>query len=134
MIKSSWFLHIFVQIKFSSAINMQRKGCIKSFPCSGLLLPFYELMKLSLGNFLFTGLFYGELITPAFTIYLYFCQKHTQKAANLTFCLILPAAKVPWWFFGVQFSNNTTCRAAKAYQGLFIIVHQKRLYQCILNR
>ena len=61
-------------------------------------------VKLSLGIF-FTGLFNGELITPAFSIYIYFDQKHTpKKAANLMFRLILPAAKVPWWFLGVQFS------------------------------
>ena len=30
----------------SSTINMQKTGSIKSLPCSGLLLPFYELMKL----------------------------------------------------------------------------------------
>ena len=37
-------------------------------------------VKLSLGVFFFTGMFNGELITPAFRIYLYFCQKHTPKS------------------------------------------------------
>ena len=46
VIKASLFFHISVQINFSSTINMQRKGSMKSLPCSGLLLPFYELMKL----------------------------------------------------------------------------------------
>ena len=37
-------------------------------------------VKLSLGIFFFSGLFNGELITPSFRIYLYFCQKHTPKS------------------------------------------------------
>ena len=37
---------IYVQINFSSTNNIQRNGSIKSLPCSGLLLPLYELMKL----------------------------------------------------------------------------------------
>ena len=32
--------------KFSSAINVQSNGSIKSLPCSGLLLPSYEIIKL----------------------------------------------------------------------------------------
>ena len=46
VIKASLFFHISVQINFSSTINMQRNGSMKSLPCSGLLLPLYELMKL----------------------------------------------------------------------------------------
>ena len=46
VIKASSFFHISVQINFSSTIKMQRYGSIKSLPCSGLLLPLYELMKL----------------------------------------------------------------------------------------
>ena len=46
VIKASWFSHISVQINISYTINMQRNGSIKSLPCSGLLLPLYELMKL----------------------------------------------------------------------------------------
>ena len=40
------FLHFTVQIYFPFITNMQWKGSIKSLPCWGLLLPFYELMKL----------------------------------------------------------------------------------------
>ena len=43
---------------------------------------------------------------PAFRINLYFCQKHTPKAANFMFRLVLPVVKVPWWFLGVQYSFN----------------------------
>ena len=47
-------------------------------------------LVVTLGNFLFSEPFDGEFIKPAFLIYLYFCQKHTQKASHLTFHLILP--------------------------------------------
>ena len=46
VIKAPWSFHISVQINFFTTINMQRNGSIKSLPCSGLLLPLYELMKL----------------------------------------------------------------------------------------
>ena len=46
MIRPSWFFHITVKINFSSTINMQLKGSTKRMPFRGLLLPFYELMKL----------------------------------------------------------------------------------------
>ena len=47
--------------------------------------------ELVLGNFLHSELFNGELFTPAFRIYLYFCQKHTPKSRKFNVCLILPA-------------------------------------------
>ena len=40
------FFHISVQINFSTTINMQRNGSIKSLSCSGLLLQLYDFMKL----------------------------------------------------------------------------------------
>ena len=40
------FFHISVQINVSSTINMQTKVSIESLPSRGLLLSFYELMKL----------------------------------------------------------------------------------------
>ena len=44
------------------------------------------------GNYLHSELFNGELITPAFRIYLKFLSKTcTKKATNLSFCLILAA-------------------------------------------
>ena len=43
-----FFLHISVQITFSSNINMQIKGFIKILPWSGLLLPFYEFMNIEM--------------------------------------------------------------------------------------
>ena len=38
--------HISVQLNVPSTIDMQTKGYIESLPCRGLLLSFYELMKL----------------------------------------------------------------------------------------
>ena len=43
-IKGSELPGFSLQINVSSTVNMQRKGSIKSLPCSGLLLTFYELM------------------------------------------------------------------------------------------
>ena len=40
------FLVCPVEINVSFTIIMQRKGSVKSLPCNGVLLPFYELMKL----------------------------------------------------------------------------------------
>ena len=38
--------------------------------------------------------------------YTFIVVKNThQKAANLMFRLILPAAMVPWWFLGVQYDQ-----------------------------
>ena len=87
----------------SFTINMRQKGFIKSLPCRGLVLPFYELMKLGVlakwklklpknqNRYIFDldhvryflGIFFilfnGELITPAFRIDLHFCPKTTPK-------------------------------------------------------
>ena len=110
---------ISVQINVSSTINMQKKGSIKSSPCRGLLLSFYDILKLGvlakwslklyfwswsfqvvLGNFLFSELFNGEFFPPAFRIYLYFCQKHRPKSRKFN---VLPnftsgtgSLVVPW--------------------------------------
>ena len=46
-------------------------------------------------NLHFTGLFYGELIIPAFRIYLYFCQKHTPKSNIVWLQVIKYANKNP---------------------------------------
>ena len=62
-----------------------------------------DRVKLSLGIFFFSDLFIGEVFLPAFRIYLYFCQNTHQKAESLMVFLILPVAKVPWWFLGVQY-------------------------------
>ena len=126
MSRASWFFHTPVQINLSSTINMQTKGSIKSLPCRGLLLSFYELMKLGVlakwtlkwplnqeviffilivlscpWDF-FSELFNGKFFSPAFRIYLHFCQNTHQKAANLTFGLILPVTIIPGWFLGGQ--------------------------------
>ena len=39
-----------------------------------------DLVKLSLGIFFLSELFNREYFSPAFRIYLYFCQKHTPKS------------------------------------------------------
>ena len=39
-----------------------------------------DCVRLSLGIFLFSDLFNGEFFSPAFRIYLYFCQQHTPKS------------------------------------------------------
>ena len=99
---------------------MQRKYSIKSLPGSGLLLPFYELMKLgvlakltlkwslnlvklSFGIFFLLGCLMVSLLHQLYDIPLFFVKNTHQKAANFTFCLTLPAAMFPWWFLGVQF-------------------------------
>ena len=41
--------------------------------------PKYWSCQVVLGNFLFSELFIREYFSPAFRIYLYFCQKHTPK-------------------------------------------------------
>ena len=69
---------------------------------SGSYILDLDRVKLSLGIF-FSDWFNGEFFSPAFRIYVYFSQKHTQKAANFMFYQILPVAKVPWWFLGVQY-------------------------------
>ena len=46
MIRASWFSHISVQINFRPLWICKERGPIKRLPWSGLLLPFYELMKL----------------------------------------------------------------------------------------
>ena len=35
-----------------------------------------------------------------------FVKDTHQKAANFTFCLILPVRMVPWWFLGGQFNQE----------------------------
>ena len=104
-----FFSHMSVKIKFSSTINMQRKGSKKRLPCRGLL-PFYEIMKLGylqnahlngpkiknlyffyldhvklfFQNTLHSQLFNCELITPALRMNLHFSQKHTPKSPKLS--------------------------------------------------
>ena len=57
-------------------------------------------VKLSLRKILFTGLFNAELITPAFRIYLYFCQKHKPKSRKINVLPNFTCSKgslvVPW--------------------------------------
>ena len=109
-----FFLHISVQINVSSTINMPTKGSIKSLPCRGLLLLFYEFMKLgilalnsqsyildldrvklSLGIFLFSELFNEEIFVTSFQDLPFLCQKHTPKSRKFIVCLILPVANGP---------------------------------------
>ena len=53
-----------------------------------------------LGNFLHSEQFIGGIITPAFRIYLHFCQKYTQNSHKLsvthTFCCGNGSLVVPW--------------------------------------
>ena len=46
--RATWFFHISVLIDVYFTINLQKKkrGSLKSLPCRGLLLSFYEFMKL----------------------------------------------------------------------------------------
>ena len=110
---------------------MQTKGSLKCLPCRGLLLSFYELLKLgvlakwniekalksrrhildrdclklSLGISFFLSCLMESFFTRFQDLPL-LLSKHThQKAANLTFRLILPVAKVPWWFLGMQYTS-----------------------------
>ena len=52
----------------------------------------YWSWEVVLGNFLHSELLYVELITPAFRIYLYFCQKYTPKSRKLS---VVP--QFSWW-------------------------------------
>ena len=66
-------------------------GSIKSLPCRGLLLLFYELMALKSRSYIFDldhvnmslGIFFnllnGDLITPAFRICLHLLSKTLTK-------------------------------------------------------
>ena len=71
-----------------------------------------DRVKLLLGIFFFSELFNGEffLLSGSTLVFV----KNTPKAANLMFCLILPVAKVPWWFLGVQ------CRILK-WRDLYLL-------------
>ena len=97
-----FFKYISVQINVSATINMQTKGSIKSLPCRGLLLLFYEVggnckmniemalksrsynldlnrVKLSSGIF-FSERFNGDFfITIIQDLYFFCCQKDTPK-------------------------------------------------------
>ena len=93
---------------------MQRNDTIKSLPCSGLLLSLYELMKLalksrsyfidldhvklSLGILFLLGCLMDSLLHQLSGYTFIFVKNTHQKAANLTFCLISPVAKIPAWF------------------------------------
>ena len=63
---------------------------------------------------IFSKLFNGQLISPAFRIYLSFCQKTHQKAANVTFCQISPVGMVPWCFLGVTVHVTVHCTVSLA--------------------
>ena len=103
---------------------MQRNGSIKSLPCSGLLLPLYELMKLgvlakltfksgsyildldhvksSLGIFFFLSCLIESIFHQLSGSTFIFVKNTHQKAANLMFFLISPVAKTPAWFLEGQ--------------------------------
>ena len=62
----------------------------------------FDRVKLALEIF-FSELFTGELFFTSFQdLPLFFVKNTHQKTTNFMFCLILPVAKVPWWFLGVQ--------------------------------
>ena len=129
MIKASWFFHISFQIIFSSTINIQRNGSIKSLPCSGLLLALYELMKwggtckmniemalksrsyifdldhvkLSLGILFFLSRLIENIVYQLLGSTFIFVKNTHQKASNLMCCLISPVAKSAAWFPEVQY-------------------------------
>ena len=46
VIRYSWIFHTSASIKMSSTIHLQWMDYMKSLPCRGYLLPFYELIKL----------------------------------------------------------------------------------------
>ena len=73
---------------------MQTKGYIESLPCRGLLLSFYELMKMGVLAKLMKG-----------STFNFFKNTH-QKAANLKFGLILPVGMIPVWFLAGQYSGR----------------------------
>ena len=49
----------------------------------------------------------GAFIIKIAEILLIFVKNTHQKAANLTFCLILPVAMIPAWFLGGQYIRRT---------------------------
>ena len=111
---------------------MQRNGSIKSFHCSGLLLPLYELMylqnehemaqksrsyildldhvKLSLGFFLLLSCLIESIFPKLSGSTFIFVKNTDQKAAHLKFCLISPVAKTPAWFLEGQSMRCTPGR------------------------
>ena len=60
-------------------------------------------VKLFLGIFFLLGCFMESLLHQLSGYTFIFVKNTHQKAANLTFLLILPAAMVSWWFLGVQY-------------------------------
>ena len=63
-------------------------------------------VKLSLGICFLLGCFMESLLHKLSGYTFIFVKNTHQKAANLMFCLILPAAKVLWWFLGVQYTSS----------------------------
>ena len=61
-------------------------------------------VKLSLGIFFFLSCLIESIFHQLSGSTFIFVKNTDQKAANLTFCLILPAAMVSWWFLGVQYT------------------------------
>ena len=60
-------------------------------------------VKLSLRIFFLLGCLMESFLHQLSGYTFIFVKSTHQKAANLLFCLILPAAMVPWWFLGVQY-------------------------------
>ena len=117
---------------FPSPLTCKERVLLKSLPCSGILLSFYELLKggackiniqmtlksrsyildlghvkLSFGIFFFLSCLIERIFhqLPGST---FIVVKNThQKAANLMFCLISPVAQTPAWFLEGQFRNVT---------------------------
>ena len=62
-------------------------------------------VQLSLKTFFLLGCLMESFLHQLSGYTLIFVKNTHKKAANLTFCLILPAAMVSWWFLGVQFKK-----------------------------
>ena len=60
-------------------------------------------VKLSLGIFFCLSCLIKSFVHQLLAFTFIFVKSTHQKAANLTFYLILPAAMVFWWFLGVQY-------------------------------
>ena len=66
---------------------------------------YLDCVKLFFVVCFFSELFNGELFHQlSVSTFIFFVKNIHRKAINLMLCLILPLAKVPWWFLGVQFS------------------------------
>ena len=96
-------------------------------------IPDLNHVKMFLGIFFLMGCLMESFLHQLSGYIFILVQNTHQKAANLTFCLILPAAMVPWLFLGVQFkcpplnrSNNSTSSVVVLNQiGDISAIHQE---------